>query len=228
MKKISFTVIIVALVDILFFFPILWFIGAILSGINFVGVYALGMDISYKNAPENTAFVDILLEEGCHNFKDFTATPKRYAKDGSFELLNIDGDSGIARLNSDGLVSAASHYGTLRVNEDGSVYLGSDTGTLPIPNYMREDIRFKAAYVDENGNVLKIIEPGKQRYNGMDCFTLTADGDSLVLGYPGRPEWFERLMYGVLFVIEVCALAGLIVSIILAIVMSVLRKRRKV
>ena len=225
MKKLPSTVIIVAFIDILFFFPILWYIAALLSGINFFSVYALGVEISYKNAPEGTAYVDILLEDGEYDFKDFTFPPKRYAEDGSFELLNVDGESGIARLNSDGLVSAASHYGMLYIREDGSVYLSSNTGTLPIPDDMREDFRYKAAYVDENGNVLKIIEHGKMRYNGKRDFTLAANGDSLVLGYPGRPAWFVRLMLGILYVVEGGALAGLAIFIILAIVSAARGKR---
>lgn len=225
MKKLPFSVIIAAFADILFFFPILWYIAANLSGINFFSVYPLGVDITYKNAPQNTAFVDILLEDGGYGIEDFTFAPKRYAKDGCFEPLNIDGGSGIARLNSDGLVSAALHYGTLSIRKDGSVYLGAETGTLPIPDDMRDDFRCKAAYVDEDGNVLKIIERGETRYNGKRGFTLTADGDSFVLGYPGRPEWFVRLMLGILYVVEGGAFIGFVLFIILAIITGILRKR---
>lgn len=227
MKRIPCTIIIVALIDILFFFPVIWVIAAGAAGISFVGVYPLDVELSFKNAPENTAFVDMLVErEGSGKFSEFTEPPKRYTgyttdENGSarpaYELLDIGGDSEIARLDDNGFVSVAAHYGHLNILENGSMRLFADDGTLPVPSYVCEDFRAKAAYVDENGNVLGITDLAKQRYNGSRDYTLSADGGSLVLGYPGRPDWFERLMLGILFVIEGRALLELAVFVLLAI-----------
>lgn len=62
MKKLPYSVIIFGFVDILFFFPIIWLIALVLCGISFVYTPPFDLSLSFKNAPENTAYIDLLVE----------------------------------------------------------------------------------------------------------------------------------------------------------------------
>lgn len=236
MKKIPFTIIIVGLIDIAFFFPIIWLIAAGAGGIIGVGIYPLSVDISFKNAPENTAYVDLLARIDTVDYVPFTAPPKRYTgyttdengkKQATYELLNIDENSGIARLNDDGFVSVSLHHDDagISIRENGSIYIYTWIGTLPIPSAPNADCSFKAAYVDENGNVLGITDLAEQRYTGSSGYNISADGSGLVLGYPGRPFWVKKLAFYFLLGFEGLTLVCLAVFIVLAIVAKVTKGR---
>ncbi|MDE6726698.1 MAG: hypothetical protein K2J80_02025 [Oscillospiraceae bacterium] len=132
--------------------------------------------------------------------------------------MNIDENSEIALLNDDGYVSFIMHgFGgyDITVYEDGRIILSSAGGFYG---------DFKAAYVDENGNVLRITEPAKQKYNGREFNTLSANGDRAVFENPCRPEWAEMTAFFGAFVIEGAAFLALIVFIVSAIVSAIRKK----
>lgn len=227
MKKLSFTVIIVGLIVFLFFFPILWYIGFLIWDPGCFFYDCSYMKISFKNAPENTAYVDLLIKIDADDprLAPYDLSPKVYRarkKDNGhgydYEPMNIDENSEIALLNDDGYVSFIMHgFGgyDITVYEDGRIILSSAGGFYG---------DFKAAYVDENGNVLKITEPAKQKYNGREFYTLSANGDRAVFANSCRPEWAEMTVYFGAYIIEGAAFLALIVFIVLAIVAAVRRK----
>lgn len=227
MKKLSFTVIIVGLIDFLFFFPILWDIGFFIWDPGFGVSDRLNMEISFKNAPENTAYVDLLIKIDADDprLAPYDLSPKVYRarkKDNGhgygYEPMNIDENSEIARFNDEGYVSFIMHgFGgyDITVYEEGRIILSSAGGFYG---------DFKAAYVDENGNVLKITEPASQKYNGSDHYTLSANGDRAAFARPGRANWAEAAAIYGMFIIEGAAFLALIVFIVLAIVAAVKRK----
>lgn len=230
MKKLSFTVIIVGLIDFLFFFPILWGIGFFIWDPGCFASDKLNIRISFKNAPQNTAYVDLLIKIDADDprLAPYDLSPKVYRaqkkEDGhgyDYEPMNINENSEIALLNDDGYVSFIMHgFGgdDITVYEDGDIIIYS-------PHGLHGD--FKAAYVDENGNVLKITEPAKQGYNGSGHYTLSANGDRAAFANPCRPEWAEMTVYFGAYIIEGAAFLALIVFIILAIITAVKRKRER-
>lgn len=230
MKKLSFTVIIVGLIDFLFFFPILWGIGFFIWDPGCGVSDRLNMEISFKNAPENTAYVDLLIKIDADDprYAPYDLSPKVYRarkKDNGYgygyEPMNIDENSEIARLNDGGYVSFIMHgFGgyDITVYEEGQIILSSAGGFYG---------DFKAAYVDKNGNVLKITEPASQKYNGSEFYTLSADGDRAAFAKPGRADWAEAVTIFGMFIIEGAAFLALIVFIVLAIVAAVKRRRER-
>lgn len=228
MKKLPYTVIIVGFIDILFFFPIIWLIAVSLCGISFVSPPPSYLRLSFKNAPENTAYIDLLVEMDTDDsvYVPFTEPPRkrtRTSPDGSavYETLNIDESSAVTTLNDGGLVSFSLHYsestGVLILN-NGSMLFTTRNYFMPIPGVPDEDARIKAAYVDKNGDVLGITDVAKSRYVGGSDHVLRVDGNRLVIGYPGRPSWVSKTAYVILFAVEGRALAALALFIVLAIV----------
>lgn len=224
MKKLSFTVIIVGLIVFLFFYPILRLIGFMIWDPGSFSTDHLNMKISFKNAPENTVYVDLLIKADADGprLAPYDPSPKIYRalkkENGhgyDYVPMNINENSEIALLNDDGYVSFIMHgFGGYdnTVYEDGRIILSSAGG-------FHGD--FKAAYVDENGNVLKITEPAKQKYNGSDLCTLSADSDRAVFANPCRPDWAEMTAYFGAYIIEGAALAALIVFIVSGIITAI-------
>ena len=241
MKKIPITIIIVLLINILFLFPIIWFIAVGIGGINFQSVFPLRIDISAKNVPENTAYVDLLIpmNKDDSNYTAFATPPKictgkTTSENGRtkriYNNLNIDENSGIAQLNDDGFMSFSLHNSDssgITIYEDGNMALSVQVGVLPIPLDPNEDVRVKAAYVDENGNVLGITDIAEQSYKGNGGYTLSANGGRLVLGYPGRAPWVMKMAVCILLAVECASFLLLIVFIVLAIVTAIKKKRKR-
>lgn len=236
MKKLPYAVIIVGFIDIMFFFPIIWLIAVSLCGISFVSPPPSYLRLSFKNAPENTAYIDLLVEmdTGDSVYVPFTEPPRKRtgtSPDGSavYETLNIDESSAVTTLNDGGLVSFSLHYSEstgVLILDNGSMLFTTRNYFMPIPGVPDEDARIKAAYVDKNGNVLGITDAAKSRYVGGSGYVLRVDGDRLVIGYPGRPSWISKAAVVVLFAVEGRALAGLALFIVLAIV-SVCKPAKK-
>ncbi|MBD5129315.1 MAG: hypothetical protein HDT43_05270 [Ruminococcaceae bacterium] len=237
MKKLPYTVIIVGFIDVMFFFPIIWLIAVSLCGISFVSPPPSYLRLSFKNAPENTAYVDLLVEMDTDDSKyvQFTEPPRKRTgttPDGSavYETLNIDENSAVTTLNDDGLVSFSLHCGEstgVLILDNGSMQFTTRNYFMPIPGVPDDDARIKAAYIDKNGNVLGITDLAKSRYVGGSDYVLKADSDRLVIGYPGRPSWVSKTAVIILFAVEGRALAGLIVFIILTIATAVKRNRER-
>lgn len=233
MKKLPYTIIIVGFVDILFFFPVIWLIASVLCGISFVYTPPFDLSLSFKNAPENTAYIDLLVKTDTDDsgYVPFTEPPRKRAGT-DFETLNIDESSEIATLNDGGFISYSLHSSDcagVLIFENGSIQISTRGYPLPIPGSPGESGAIKAAYVDENGNVLGITELAKGSYVGGSDYILKANGSRLVLGYPGRPSWVFGTAVVILYAVEGRALAGMSLFIVLTIANAVrkARERRK-
>lgn len=161
------------------------------------------VELEWNNAPENTAYIDILvkMDTDDKNYVDFTSPPKKliekYIENGNskfrYENLQINRNSEIAKLNNDGWISLSLHhkssggiviYDTAVLcldcycDKDG-LKMKSDRTYYDIIKISKEYGRFKCAYVDENGNVLGITEKSVKDYSTSEPYAVIADGDSL-------------------------------------------------
>ncbi len=193
MKKTPYTIIIFGIIDILFFFPIIWYIVAVVVWDN--GMFhndPSKTELSFVNAPENTAYIDLLVKPDD---------------------------------NSGGYVSLSELTGceiTVRKNGTAELDRGTDFSALE-----KKYGAFKAAYVDENGNVLGVTETAEWGYNGGSCRKIFVDGDSLLITRPGRSPAAEGAAFCILTGVEGIALAALAVFTVMAIINSVREKARK-
>lgn len=162
--------------------------------------------VMYENAPENTAYVDILvkLPEGSEDYVDFA--------EWKYKEVSIAPDSEIAKLNDDGYVSLSVHYAGCEGFSDS--YLRLDNYGSEITTIKKRYGSFKAAYVDENGNVLGITKKARTRYDPQKPSSFSADGDTLIFTiWDGSP-----LQYFFIFVLsfgELLAIIALIVCNVL-------------
>lgn len=195
--------------------------------------------ITYENAPENTVYVDILvkLPEDSEDYVDFAVweeppkklveyktitepltdnlgnpTPKThtYTKP-IYEALSITPDSEIAQLNDDGYVSLSVHHAGSRGFYDQRLYLDV---LCEMSDIEKRYGKFKAAYVDENGNVLGITKTARTRYNPKDSNSFTANGDRLIFT-KSELSPVQYILIHVSFFGEPLAIAALIAFIVL-------------
>ncbi len=82
---------------------------------------------------------------------------------------------------------------------------------------------FKAAYIDENGNVLGITETARMKYGDSNPRELSADGNALTFTTGSIADW-QMAVILIAFLLEPLAVFILIVMIILAIINSVSEK----
>ncbi len=191
--------------------------------------------ITYENAPENTAYVDILvkLPESSENYVDFAKWkyyPQRLVDyhylvteavvdengnvttrthgDPILEDISITPDSEIARLNDDGYVSLSVHYKSCEGFSDYAHLLLSEKMT--IGEITRRYGKFKAAYVDENGSVLGITETSHTRYDPKKPSSFSADGDTLIFTKWGMTP-LQCILLGASLLGEPLAVSALVV-----------------
>lgn len=156
----------------------------IVFGVMFINTFTMAdfgdyePRITYENAPENTAYVDILvrLPEGSENYVNFARWT--YPPQKSDAALSITPDSEIARLNEDGYVSLSVHYRGCTGFSDNAYLLLSEKMT--ITDIKKRYGSFKAAFVDENGNVLGITKASRTRYNTKRPSSFSVSGDTLI------------------------------------------------
>ena len=159
-------------------------------------------DVSWENAPEGTAYLDILIKlpEDDAAYTAFNSPPRRISRgyldkeDRSvyeYESLNINSDSGIAKYSSGGYVSMTCHYRYLRTmtvsgsDEDGyfdrvkqRLELYADTAP-DIESVYKKYGDLKAAYVDKDGRVLGVTDSFAVIYDSTEPYALVADGGKL-------------------------------------------------
>lgn len=179
------------------------------------------VELEWSNAPENTAYIDILvkMDTDDENYIDFTVPPKRmtgkYLEHGTtkfkFENLPIDKDSEIAQLNDDGWVSLSLHHkgsGGIAIwnkpvlcldyyyNKDGfSSKTESERANCNIITISKDYGRFKCAYVDENGNVLGITTgKSKKSYDMHEPYAVIADGNNVIFRIFGMSPFAEMIL----------------------------------
>ncbi|MBQ8967205.1 hypothetical protein [Ruminococcus sp.] len=139
--------------------------------------------ITYSNAPEGTAYMDILvkMKTDDQNYVEFNQAP--VSPEG--ETLDITAESEIAEYNEDGYVSLSVHH---KKTESFVLGSGEDLMTMHSTKQVSSDFidlsiaygDFKAAYVDENGNILGVTKASVTEYSTATPYGFKADGDSLI------------------------------------------------
>lgn len=195
----------VILIAAIIVLPIVFFI-------TFAGI--LGEDyndctpsIKFENAPENTAYVDILvkLPESSVNYVDFAKWDSP-----PYENITITPDSEIAKLNDNGYVSLSVHYrGFIDFPKTGQLLLNDDINTV-----RKRYGRFKAAYVDSSGNVLKITKTSRTRFDPKNPSGFIVNGDKLTFR-KSSPSPLKIILLAVSLKGEPLAVIALIVCTVL-------------
>lgn len=235
-RSINFFRIKLILIIAIIVFPIAFFV--LLTAILWSGDYGeFWPSITFENAPENTAYVDILIKlpqdsEEYVDFAEWEEPPKKVLNRENvgkevyhsstqkysriqpiYEEISITPDSEIARLNADGYVSLSVHYAGSKGFQKTDLSLDYLHRYNEIPAIKKRYGKFKAAYVDENGNVLGITKVSRTRYTFKEPSSFTANGDKLIF-----TKWDTTLLE-VLFLVtlfgEPAAIIALIVIIII-------------
>lgn len=192
--------------------------------------------ITFENAPENTAYVDILvkLPESSEDYVDFAewryppkalidyrtitdaveTAPGKYEErtrtEPVYDEISITPDSEIAKLNDDGYVSLSVHYRNCTGFSDSRLLLDYHGSNNAITAINKRYGKFKAAYVDKNGSVLKITKTARTRFNSKEPSSFTVSGETLTF-----TKWsispLQYILLGVSGVGEPLAIVALIV-----------------
>lgn len=192
------------------------------------------VELEWNNAPENTAYIDILvkMDTDDKNYVDFTSPPKKliekYIENGNskfrYENLPIDMDSEIAKINDNGWISLSLHhkssggiviYDTAVLcldcycDKDG-LKMESDRTYYDILTISKEYGGFKCAYVDKNGNVLGITEKSGKDYSTSEPYALIADGNNADFRIFGASPLFIAIL--------IIAIVGIPILVVLLII----------
>lgn len=159
--------------------------------------------IDYKNAPKETAYVDILVQMNREDpaYVDFTQPPQHFVREytdenGAWQCeyvnLPITEESEIAKWNEEGYVSLTLHHKAVEALRTGK------NDSLNIDGYFLEDIykrygKVRVAYVDDEGNVLKVTDKSKKKYMGWQADHLVVNGDSVVFQIGEEAPWMAGL-----------------------------------
>lgn len=237
----------VILIAAIIIFPIV-FIVTLLSGWSEeFGDYE--PSITFENAPENTAYVDILvkLPENSEDYVDFAEwenPPKKlvgyeevtkpvydgYGKPTSrtrtyiepvYEELSITPESEIAKLNAEGYVSLSVHYAGSRSISASQLYLHYQSSRNEITAIKQRYGSFKAAYVDENGKVLGITKAARTRYNPKKPSSFSVSGDTLIF-----TKWGCSLFWYALICVSGIGEPIAIIALIVCIVLDIRQNRK--
>ena len=173
------------------------------------------LDINYCNAPEGTAYVDILgkIDSSDEDYTDFNAVPQDliirsadYAlADG--EPLDIDENSEIAKYNENGYMSLSIHstdvtFFDLNNNSPAQLVLG-----CRVPELYKEYGKFRLAYVGEHGEVLGVTKKTSHTYDFHANYAVIANGDKATYS-----DWnFSPLTYAAFYIIQLTFYVTLII-----------------
>ena len=159
-----------------------------ITSVSAMGLYQWEINISYTNAPQGTAFVDILFKtaendiyapnEDSSIYTERTACTTVALPDTDIELAS---DCGLAEYD-DGFTSCMMRRYFVSYN---SASDGKCTLKFPQPCNADNDKvfqyygEFKAAYCDRDGNVLLVTEPVKVKPHKHPCvYEVSADGNT--------------------------------------------------
>lgn len=189
-------------------------------------------ELIFVHAPEGTAYIDPLvkLDVDDEHYIEFAAPPQMAVivseeeTDGrgwEWYTLNVDEESEITRLRRDGFVSLSQHYTprvviTLDLDARTSLYLDS-MYSESIDRIFEKYGGFRAAYVDENGNVLGVTEPAVRVYDNVLPTAFIADGNTLTFRVHGIPAWQSTILYSI--TIAEFALVAVLFALSLAAIM---------
>lgn len=164
---------------------------------------------SYDNAPENTVGIEPLI---------------KLAEDDE-SYLPTDMETKIARYSDDGYVSLSHHYAYC--DRDGTAY-----EIIPKDKYMNAAMlmeqygAFKAAYVDENGNILGVTKAARIHWGRDGTPRLKANGDRLAYFTGTMADWQDAVLIVLLFS-EPAAVLALAVFIVLSAVSAAKKKHER-
>lgn len=156
--------------------------------------------LMYENAPEGTVRIEPLI----------------HFNDDQISILEVDQDSGLARLNDNGYVSLSLYYGHCECSPSEVWFTGGVT-----PEELQKQLgAFGAAYVDENGNVLGVTAPARYVYGSSKPRALKADGDKLTF-CTGEPAHWQMTAMLVVAAVELLACFALAVIAAMAVANAV-------
>ncbi|MDE7364489.1 MAG: hypothetical protein K2N27_06340 [Ruminococcus sp.] len=175
------------------------------------------VDLEWSNAPENTAYIDILVKMNTddEDYVDFTSPPEKLIEtyideNGTtqykYEDLSIDKNSGIAGLNDNGWVSLSLHnkYSdsiTIKNTYQAYFYIKyiSSEENEDIKSISKKYGSFKCAYVDENGNVLGITGKSKKSYSMSEPYAIIADSDDVNFRIFDMPPFVNMILIALIY-----------------------------
>ncbi len=234
---------IVTLSVLLLVLPLLLFGLRSLWNIHWDGEYYGGNtlhmpELIFENAPEGTVYIDplIKLDPNDDNYVLFATGPHKIVPidigesdaDYEYEWLGVDKNSEITRYCEDGYISLSLHLAL----SSGVVISGHDTVFLEFYAWTKDNRAdrlfehfggFRAAYVDEYGNVLGVTEPAVLVYDDTKNTAFIADGSSLTLRVWGVPKW-QNVILNVLIIAELCVFGALIAAVTIALIRRTLTK----
>jgi len=182
-------------------------------------IYALDFDpyeifICADNAPENTAYIDILvpLDKDSSYYADFRNPPLYYDEN---KPLFIDEDSQIANYNDNGYSSITLHNKYVKSTE---LYNNIICLHIKVDSIYEKFKDFKAVYVDKNGNIIKITDTFSVEYNSKAPYAFIVNDNNLTLR-----------IYGISPLAEIQLFIILSVPVLLLLILSafIVRKSRK-
>lgn len=180
--------------------------------ITLAGVWGEDLDdsapsIRFENAPENTAYVDILvkLPESSADYVDFAEWDSP-----PYEYITVTPDSEIAKLNDGGYVSLSVHYRNFKGFFKTGIQLDD-----AITDINERFGKFKAAYVDNSGNVLNITKASRTRFDPKNPSGFILNGDALTFRR-SSPLPLQIILLSVSLIGEPLAVIALIVCIVLS------------
>lgn len=199
-------------------------------------------ELKFSNEPEGTAYIDPLvkLDEGDEHYEYFTMPPQILVpihseydegEDWEFQKYNVTEDSEIARLRRDGFVSLSLHYtphANVQFNAEKGTYLvfyGAEASDN-INEIFEKYGGLRAAYVDENGNVLGVTDRAVRVYDNTLPGTLIADGNTLTLVVNGLPKW-QAAVLSAITLAEFALIAALGVLLLILIMKKLLPEQEK-
>ena len=200
-------------------------------------------DVSWESekAPEGTVWLDILIKlpESDEAYTDFGAPPRRIKRgylDKSentvyeYESLNVNADSEIACYDKDGYVSMTCHYRGLRMmtvngSEKDGYYnnvkqeLDLYSGYCTTEELYEKYGSFRAAYVDQNGQVLGVANVFEEMYKPDEPYALVAQGGRLVFRISGTGfgDVIEKMLRYGLIAVLITVIAAAAAAVILLI-----------
>lgn len=136
--------------------------------------------LEYSGAPEGTYYIDLLvdMDESDENYVTFNKPPQVFDKrdEQTYAPVYIDSsigeDSETARYNEGGYVSFSMHNRLCT-----GLYIGDRIESEISLEELFEKYHWKAAYVDENGNVLGVTGIADKTYDRNEPYALCANGD---------------------------------------------------
>lgn len=169
-------------------------------------VDTLRQSIELENAPEGTAFADILVKDKKND---------KYAVDFNEEngkLLGVVKDCGLAKYEESG-------YTSMLLRHNCAVFESSEQTHTVLKLKEENSTLFdhfssiKVAYCDEDGNILGITNEVKikKSFWGMPAYTIAANGSSLTCDVNNGPPYFMLVLVPVMFI----ALAVVIIALVI-------------